>query len=282
MVRSHAMGADGSGSSKENLDKPSAERLLREGKDRGGWSLDEVERAAFFSRAEISEFAKATDSQARAQLAHEAMMARARAAANLAAKLIDVQGATHRLSQEIRRGLQVGPRPVRAQTANVASSVKPEAWTRWVSGEMTMREAFELPLEGVSQFALLAFQMFEQGRYLDARTLLEGLIAYEPRQPYFWTALGTIDFLEEDLEYAEQRLSHAIALDKRALEALANRGELYLKSGRWAEALADFKAALDLDVEHNSPRAVRVRMLCGLVAQAIQAAQRPAEPTKKR
>jgi predicted Zn-dependent protease len=144
---------------------------------------------------------------------------------------------------------------------------------KWLSGEVTLRELLGLSDAQMRKMAEKAHQWVEQARFADARVALEGLIALEPRQSYFWAALGAVDLAEGKWVLAERRCSYALTLDERQIAAYVNRGEASIRLGKFESAAADLRRAMELEPNGASPLHARARALAQGVLQSVQRAR---------
>src|SRR3954464_676638 len=88
-----------------------------------------------------------------------------------------------------------------------------EGLSRWISGELTLREICGVPTQKLEELATLAAKWVELARYDDARMAFEGIIALEPRHAYSWSALGAVYLAEEQVGQAGRCCSYALSLD---------------------------------------------------------------------
>lgn len=145
---------------------------------------------------------------------------------------------------------------------------------RWLRGEMTLQELNGITGAEMVDIARLGYQLYENGRYADAKTVFSGLSALDPGESYYLTALGAIHLAENDLDSGLKCFDRAIVVNPDDLAAHANRGELHLSQGRLTEALNDFQEALRLDPECKDPLMARVRLLVAATVQALEQLQK--------
>jgi tetratricopeptide (TPR) repeat protein len=144
---------------------------------------------------------------------------------------------------------------------------------KWVRGEITLRELNAISGPEMLEMAVIGFNMFEQGRYKEARTIFTGLATLDPKEAYYRTALGAVDLAEEDLDSAHYNFTLAIGLNPKEIASYVNRGEVYLRTGKMLEAAYDFKKAVELDPENKDPLSMRARLLAAAALDTIQKAQ---------
>ena len=79
-----------------------------------------------------------------------------------------------------------------------------------LKGEISQRDYHAISGPEMLQMALIGFRMYEQGKYSEAKTIFQGLIALDPMEAYYYTALGAVYLAEEDLENARAMFSSSI------------------------------------------------------------------------
>lgn len=85
-----------------------------------------------------------------------------------------------------------------------------------------------------------------QGKYQEARTLFEALLAIEPANAHYYQALGLLFYQLEKPHVAWQHLNYAVELDPTCPFAHLNRAKLSLSLGHRAQAACDLRQALTL------------------------------------
>ncbi|ATB31842.1 tetratricopeptide repeat protein [Melittangium boletus] len=124
--------------------------------------------------------------------------------------------------------------------------------------------------------AMQGFQMYEQGRYDDARVIFEDLAEKDPSEGYYHTALGAISLAMDGFDKALDYFNQALHLNAEDTAALINRGEVHLRLGNILEAAHDFARVVDLDPENKDPLTERARVLAQAALQSAEEAQRDA------
>jgi len=81
------------------------------------------------------------------------------------------------------------------------------------------------------QQAMQGFQMYEQGRYDEARVIFQELLALDPAEGYYRTALGATCLAVDELDESLVHFNEAIRLNDADTAALINRGEVHLRLG---------------------------------------------------
>lgn len=152
-------------------------------------------------------------------------------------------------------------------------------------GAMSLKDYHALSGPEMLSMALIGFRMYEQGKYADAKTVFSGLIQLDPREAYYYTALGAVYLSEEELPQARAYFDIAISLAPKEIAPYVNRGEVNLREGKILEAAEDFAAAVKLDPEFKDPLTNRARVLAAAALEMIEKVQKEdaasSAPTKK-
>lgn len=147
-------------------------------------------------------------------------------------------------------------------------------------GKLSLRELHVISGPEMLRMALVGFRKYEQGKYSEAQTMFTGLIQLDPKQPYYFTALGAVFLAQEEFDQARQCFDRAIALDSKEVAPYVNRGEVNLREGKVHQAAEDFARAVELDPKGQDPLTQRARALATATLQMIerqrQAAKKPA------
>ncbi|MCX6628866.1 MAG: tetratricopeptide repeat protein [Candidatus Solibacter sp.] len=130
-----------------------------------------------------------------------------------------------------------------------------------VKDEAGINEYIGLEPPELRAMAALAGSLYEQGRVSEARTILEGLTALDPRLYLGYAGLGAIQLIEEQLEPALTNLSRAAGLNPDDPSVQANLGEVLLRQAKFIEASRCFERALALDPKQEDAGANRARAI---------------------
>ncbi len=149
-----------------------------------------------------------------------------------------------------------------------------ENLTKFVLGQITWAELTGLTMQDAYSFAEVAYNLFEQGKYDQAQTIVEGLVISNPYDGYFHSLLGSIYGRKGMHEEAQEEYSIAIELDDKNLAAHVNRAEILLQSGEIIKALEDLKRAVELDPKGEKPFGIRARALAQATASVLDEALR--------
>ena len=145
---------------------------------------------------------------------------------------------------------------------------------KFAAGEITWAELTGLTMQDAYSFAQVAYNCFEQGKYDQAQTIVEGLVISNPYDAYFHSLLGSIYGRKGMHEEAQEEYSIAIELNAKDLPAHVNRAEILLQRGEIEKALMDLKKAIELDPKGEQPFGVRARALAQATVSALDEAMR--------
>ena len=159
------------------------------------------------------------------------------------------------------------------RSKDVTALHTPERVDKYLRGEITLAELNGISGPEMLEMAVVGFQMYEQGKYEEAKVIFHGLASLEPREAYFATALGAVYLAQEDLDNAEQYFNIAISLNPKELSSFVNRGEVFLRKGKIIEAAEDFKRVLELDPQQKDPLTARARVLALAAYETMKAAK---------
>jgi tetratricopeptide (TPR) repeat protein len=160
------------------------------------------------------------------------------------------------------------------KSGDVTNTFTQEGLTKFVLGEITWSELTGLTMQDAYAFAEVAYNLFEQGKYDNAQTIVEGLVISNPYDGYFHSLLGSIYGRKGMHEEALEEYSIAIELDDKNLAAYVNRAEVLLQHGEIIKALEDLKVAVDLDPRGEKPFGIRARALAQATASILEEAMR--------
>jgi len=127
-----------------------------------------------------------------------------------------------------------------------------------------------LTVEQLAAGIHVAYTQLNQGRWNDARVLIEGLLAIDPDNAYLHLLLASTFSHQGQLDDAIVEYSRVIELAPADLSALMNRGEIYLKQGKLVEAAADLKSVIVKDAGQKDPVALRAAFLLEMTSGALK------------
>lgn len=173
------------------------------------------------------------------------------------------------------------PADIAAQAKKMGISIlahDPNRVESFVRGHITLGELEGISKDAQYQMAKQGYSFMREGKLDQAKTVFEGLQALDPYDAYFHLVLGTITQEQGDLDRAEKLYTRSLEINPFSPVALAQRGEIRLGKGQFAEALADLGKSVQEDPEGNEPAARRARVLLQLMKQQLEASK--ADPAK--
>lgn len=116
---------------------------------------------------------------------------------------------------------------------------------KWSQGQVSLRQIVGLNANELHAIASQGYLLFMQGKTESARIIFEGLVAVEPRNAYYYRALGAIYWRLRDPQKAIKQFTYAIRVAPKDVQSYINRAEVYVAERKLAEAKSDLRFALD-------------------------------------
>ena len=132
---------------------------------------------------------------------------------------------------------------------------------RWAKGQATLKEIKGYSDDELFAIAHTAYFFLMQGKNNDARTIFEGLVAVDPRNGYYYRALGVIFYKMGDAERAVRQFGYAIRVNPDLPHAYVNRAEVNVALGDREKAAKDLRQALKLVGPKEPHLARKIRAL---------------------
>ena len=146
---------------------------------------------------------------------------------------------------------------------------------KFIEGKITQAELQGISKKSLEKIAKIGFDALQQGKFDDADVVFRGLVALDPYEPYFLSALGALALRRDNLEEAEAWYSRSIeaaqAKRQKAPIARANRGEVRLMQERLEDAIDDLATAIEEDPQFQQPTTERARALLAEVSRQMEA-----------
>jgi Flp pilus assembly protein TadD len=143
----------------------------------------------------------------------------------------------------------------------------PALLPKWAAGQITLKELKGYTDDELYAIAHTGYFFLMQGKNNEAKTLFEGLVAIDPRNDYYYRALGVIFHKLGDAERALKQFGYAIRVSPRAPAAYVNRAEVYIATSRYQEAASDLRKALEFMGNRDGALARKTRALLGVVTR---------------
>jgi tetratricopeptide (TPR) repeat protein len=137
----------------------------------------------------------------------------------------------------------------------------PKMLPRWAAGKITLKEIKGYTDDELYAIAHTGYFFLMQGKNEEARTLFEGLVAIDPRNDYYYRALGVNFHKLDDPDRALKQFGYAIRVNPRQAAAYVNRAEVHIAQKRYGEATQDLQRALQLVTAKDVQLARKARAL---------------------
>lgn len=124
---------------------------------------------------------------------------------------------------------------------------------QWSQGRVSLKQIVGLQEAELYAIANQGYYLFLQGKTEPARTLFEGLVAIDPRNPYYYRALGAIYWQMREPERSVRQFTYAIRVAPREITSYINRAEVYVAQKQYRLAEADLRFALNNAQPHEAP-----------------------------
>ena len=147
----------------------------------------------------------------------------------------------------------------------------------FLEGRITLGDLEGITKQEQYQMAEVGHSYLSSGKFDEAKTVFEGLLALDPFDAYFHTVLGSISQQNDDLEEAEKRYSRALEINPFFATAMANRGEIRVMQGRLTEGTEDLIKAVQADPQAKEPATVRAQATLKVLREKLTAAAKQAE-----
>lgn len=137
---------------------------------------------------------------------------------------------------------------------------------QWANGQATLRELKGYSAEELHCIGQLGYTLFLNGKIRDARIVFEGLVAVDPRNEYYYRALGVVYHREGDADRALRQFGHAITVSgQRSVAAYVNRAEVHISRRDYEHARGDLDTALKTSSDPSDPLYRKARALRRLI-----------------
>lgn len=170
---------------------------------------------------------------------------------------------------------------VEQQPVSLEDTLTQENIEKYVEGEATWAQLMGMTMEEAYGVATFGFQLYEEGKYQEAKNVFEALVLANPYDAYFHATLGAI-YQQLDMRH-EALIEYDLAIEQNeeALNAYVNRAELLLQDGNFEKALADLERAIALDPKAQQAAGQRAHALAQATAQALELLPKAREKLKE-
>lgn len=136
---------------------------------------------------------------------------------------------------------------------------------KWAKGESTLQELKGYAPEELYAIATHGYTLFLNGKVKDAQVIFEGLVAIDPRNDYYYRALGVAYHRQGDAERAIRQFTHAVTVAPKSPAGYVNRAEVHISRRDTERALADLDKAVQVARDLRDPVAKKAMALRSLL-----------------
>lgn len=140
---------------------------------------------------------------------------------------------------------------------------------RWARGEATLQELKGYTAEELFAISSHGYTLFLNGKVKDAQVIFEGLVAVDPRNDYYYRALGVVYHRQGDAERALRQFSHAVTVAPRSPAGYVNRAEVHISRRETDRALADLDKAIEVTRDTSNPVVRKAMALRSLLRKQL-------------
>jgi tetratricopeptide (TPR) repeat protein len=122
----------------------------------------------------------------------------------------------------------------------------PQMLDKWSRGETSLRDLYGYSDDELYGISTQAYTLLMSGKLEPAKVIFEGLIALDPRNDYYYRALGFLYHRLGDADRAVRQFGYAIQVQPKDLISFVNRAEIYMQQKNYAKAEEDLRRVLQL------------------------------------
>ena len=136
---------------------------------------------------------------------------------------------------------------------------------QWSQGRVSLRQIVGLSPEELYAIASQGYFMFLQGKTEQARVIFEGLVAIDPRNAYYYRALGAIYWRLKEAPKALKQFTYAIRVAPGEISSYINRAEIFVGQQLFDRARADLRHAIAHAGRHEEPLINKARAILRMI-----------------
>ena len=136
---------------------------------------------------------------------------------------------------------------------------------QWGQGKTSIKQIVGLRDEELYAIASQGYFLFLQGKSTPARVIFEGLVAIDPRNAYYYRALGAIYWRLKDPQRAIRQFTYAIRVAPREVSSYVNRAEIYVAQRQFNLARSDLQFALATARAPDAPLVEKARAMLRMI-----------------
>ncbi|MCC6811648.1 MAG: hypothetical protein IT381_29730 [Deltaproteobacteria bacterium] len=133
----------------------------------------------------------------------------------------------------------------------------PQMLDKWSRGETNLRELYGYTDDELYGISSQAFTLLMAGKLEPAKVIFEGLVALDPRNDYYYRALGFLYHRLGDADRAVRQFGYAIQVQPKDLISYVNRAEVFVQQKSWGKAEDDLRRVLQIGASDPAHPMVR-------------------------
>src|SRR5512145_1854045 len=133
--------------------------------------------------------------------------------------------------------------------------------SQWSQGKVSLKQIVGLSEDELFAIASQGYLLFLQGKTESSRVIFEGLVAVDPRNAYYYRALGAIYWRLKQPQKALKQFTYAIRVAPKDVSSYVNRAEVYVSQLQFKAAREDLGAALKLAGPLDGPLLAKARAM---------------------
>ena len=136
---------------------------------------------------------------------------------------------------------------------------------QWSQGRVSLKQIMGLSTDELYAISTQGYNFFLQGKIQPARVIFEGLVAIDPRNSYYYRALGVIYWREKEPQKALKQFTYAIRVAPHEIASYINRAEVFVSNKQFDDARNDLEFALTHSGTHDGALIRKARAILQMI-----------------
>jgi len=136
---------------------------------------------------------------------------------------------------------------------------------QWSQGRVSLKQIMGLSTDELYAISTQGYNFFLQGKIQPARVIFEGLVAIDPRNSYYYRALGVIYWREKESQKALKQFTYAIRVAPHEIASYVNRAEVFVSSKQFDDARSDLEFTLAHAGAHDGALVRKARAILQMI-----------------
>lgn len=142
-----------------------------------------------------------------------------------------------------RNALSSGQDPQKVDQAVLEQRV-PALLDRWSRGEANLRDIYGYTEDELFGISSQGYLLMMEGKLEPAKAIFEGLVALDPKNDYYYRALGVLYHRLGDADRAIKQFGYALKVAPNDFISFVNRAEIYVQQQNFAAAEEDLRQVI--------------------------------------